>query len=72
MKQSKGITGLAKGVASCPAQAAAYGQCITKSYKDVQQGMCQKEFEVFKSCVQQAVSFWVYIVYSSVLLTTFL
>lgn len=56
MKQSKGIAGLAKSVASCPAQATAYGQCIVASYKDVQQGMCQKEFEAFKSCVQQAVS----------------
>ncbi|KAI8066221.1 uncharacterized protein B0P05DRAFT_209451 [Gilbertella persicaria] len=55
MKQ-KGVTQLAKGVASCPAQATAYGQCIALSYKDVQKDMCQKEFEAFKQCVQQAVS----------------
>ncbi|KAI7870503.1 uncharacterized protein EV154DRAFT_570881 [Mucor mucedo] len=53
MKQSKGIAVLAKGVASCPAQATAYGQCIASSYKDVQKDMCQKEFAAFKSCVQQ-------------------
>lgn len=56
MKQSKGITVLAKGVASCPTQAAAYGQCITANYKDAHKDMCQKEFLAFKQCVQQAVS----------------
>lgn len=56
MKQSKGITVLAKGVASCPAQATAYGQCIAASYKDVQKDMCKKEFDAFKSCVQQVVN----------------
>lgn len=56
MKQSKGITVLAKGVASCPAQAVAYGQCITANYKDVHKDLCQKEFQAFKQCVQQAVS----------------
>jgi hypothetical protein len=58
MKQStKGITSLAKGVASCPAQAAAYGQCIAVNYKDVQKDMCQKEFQAFKQCVQQVVNY---------------
>ncbi|KAI8344884.1 hypothetical protein EDC96DRAFT_521855 [Choanephora cucurbitarum] len=52
MKQ-KGVAQLAKSVASCPAQATAYGQCIALSYKDVQKNMCQKEFEAFKQCVQQ-------------------
>lgn len=56
MKPTKGIPVIAKGVASCPAQAAAYGKCIASSYKDVQKDMCQKEFLVFKQCVQQAVS----------------
>lgn len=57
MKPTKGIPVIAKGVASCPAQAAAYGKCIASSYKDVQKDMCQKEFLAFKQCVQQAVSF---------------
>lgn len=58
MKAAKGVPVIAKGVASCPAQAAAYGRCIAASYKDVQKDMCQKEFVAFKQCVQQAVSRW--------------
>ncbi|KAI9483304.1 MAG: hypothetical protein EXX96DRAFT_557648 [Benjaminiella poitrasii] len=53
-KSSKGISTIAKSVASCPAQATAYGQCITMNYKDVHKDMCQKEFQAFKQCVQQA------------------
>lgn len=58
MKATRGVPVIAKGVASCPAQAAAYGKCIAASYKDVQKDMCQKEFLAFKQCVQQAVSRW--------------
>lgn len=54
MKRTQGIAGLAKGVATCPAQATAYGQCILANYKDATKDMCQKEFQAFKSCVQQA------------------
>jgi len=56
MKPTRGVPAIAKGVASCPAQAAAYGKCVASSYKDVQKDMCQKEFLAFKQCVQQAVS----------------
>ncbi|KAF1807290.1 hypothetical protein V8B55DRAFT_1464352 [Mucor lusitanicus] len=55
MKPTRGVPVIAKGVASCPAQAAAYGKCIAASYKDVQKDMCQKEFLAFKQCVQQAI-----------------
>lgn len=58
MKQStKGLASLAKGVGSCPSQAAMYGKCITANYKDVHKDMCQKEFQAFKQCVQQAVNY---------------
>lgn len=72
MKQSKGITVLAKGVASCPAQATAYGKCIASSYKDVQKDMCQKEFAAFKSCVQQVVSIINFILFPAYSLFIFL
>ena len=33
-------------------QSLAYGQCIGKSYQEVQKGMCENEFKAFKECVQ--------------------
>jgi len=33
-------------------QSLAYGQCIGKSYQEVQKGMCETEFKAFKECVQ--------------------
>lgn len=33
-------------------QSLAYGQCVGKSYKEVQKGMCEAEFKAFKECVQ--------------------
>ena len=40
---------------TCATPAAAYGECILKSYQDVRKDMCQKEFLAFKDCVQTAV-----------------
>jgi NADH dehydrogenase [ubiquinone] 1 alpha subcomplex assembly factor 8 len=40
---------------TCSKPAAAYGECILKSYQDVRKDMCQKEFLAFKNCVQTAV-----------------
>lgn len=56
MKTNVHVRSIASGMGSCPTQAAAYGKCIASNYKNVSKGMCQKEFETFKQCVQRAVS----------------
>jgi hypothetical protein len=38
-------------------QAAVYGKCIVAQYQDVSKSMCQKEFMLFKNCVQKVASF---------------
>ncbi|PVF96783.1 hypothetical protein CPB86DRAFT_478865 [Serendipita vermifera] len=40
---------------TCAAPAQSYGQCILANYQDVRKDMCQKEFMLFKECVQNAV-----------------
>jgi hypothetical protein len=42
-------------VSTCAGQASEYGQCIVRSYSDVQKNMCAKEFQSFKACMQKAV-----------------
>jgi NADH dehydrogenase [ubiquinone] 1 alpha subcomplex assembly factor 8 len=42
-------------VKTCGVQAAEYGQCVLRSYKDVHKDMCAKEFSVFKECLQTVV-----------------
>ncbi|GHJ88501.1 hypothetical protein NliqN6_4903 [Naganishia liquefaciens] len=44
---------LAKASKSCASQSLAYGKCVGASYLDVSKGMCEKEFQAFKQCVQQ-------------------
>lgn len=33
-------------------QSKVYGDCILARYQDVERGMCEREFQVFKACVQ--------------------
>ncbi|KAI8344723.1 hypothetical protein BC941DRAFT_409468 [Chlamydoabsidia padenii] len=51
--KNKGVSLLAKGVATCPAQATAYGKCVAINYKDAHMDMCAKEFQAFKQCVEK-------------------
>lgn len=60
-KPAKGVALLAQGVMSCSSQATVYGKCITARYQDVHKDMCVKEFEAFRSCVQRAVSWNLYV-----------
>lgn len=53
-KESRSVAVFAKGVAACSHQAKAYGQCITARYMDVHRDVCAKEFQAFKTCVQQS------------------
>ncbi|KAL1930906.1 hypothetical protein VTP01DRAFT_10043 [Rhizomucor pusillus] len=52
MVKAKGVRLLAQGVASCSAQATAYGKCVASRYQDVHKDLCVKEFEAFRQCVQ--------------------
>ncbi|CAO3584015.1 unnamed protein product [Absidia cylindrospora] len=53
--KNKGVALLAKGVATCPGQSAAYGKCIALNYKDAHKDMCAQEFQAFKQCVEKVV-----------------
>ncbi|KAJ9106363.1 hypothetical protein QFC21_001509 [Naganishia friedmannii] len=46
---------LASASKSCSVPSLAYGKCIGASYLDVSKGMCEKEFQAFKECVQVSV-----------------
>ncbi|KXN67805.1 hypothetical protein CONCODRAFT_19378 [Conidiobolus coronatus NRRL 28638] len=48
----KGVSNLASGVAQCKEQSLLYGKCINENYYQVSKGLCSKEFELFKNCVQ--------------------
>ncbi|KXS15240.1 hypothetical protein M427DRAFT_56868 [Gonapodya prolifera JEL478] len=52
----KGARLLSHAVSECSTQAIAYGQCIGRvvdEQRDVSKGMCGKEFDAFKVCVQK-------------------
>lgn len=51
-KGSKEIISSDKSVDRADIKSLAYGQCIGKSYQEVQKGMCETEFKAFKECVQ--------------------
>ncbi|KAI5455103.1 hypothetical protein NCC49_002374 [Naganishia albida] len=44
---------LAGASKACAVQSLAYGKCVGASYLDVSKGMCEKEFQAFKECVQK-------------------
>ncbi|CAH7685905.1 hypothetical protein PPACK8108_LOCUS20501 [Phakopsora pachyrhizi] len=39
----------------CGFHSKAYGKCISNKYQSVESGICKKEFESFKKCVQDVV-----------------
>lgn len=47
---------LAKSVAACRAQAAAYGSCVKAVFPDVDKGACAREFEAMQKCFVLSVS----------------
>ncbi|KAL7411896.1 hypothetical protein BDY24DRAFT_416800 [Mrakia frigida] len=47
------IRSFAAATKECSASSQAYGECIMKSYKDVEKGMCKEEFGLFKGCVEK-------------------
>jgi NADH dehydrogenase [ubiquinone] 1 alpha subcomplex assembly factor 8 len=40
---------------TCAVQAAAYGECVLATYRDIKQNACAEEFRQFKECLQKAV-----------------
>ena len=43
-----------KLLSSCTVEASAYAQCVGNYMGEVQKHQCQKEFETFKLCIQNA------------------
>ena len=42
---------MALAIGECQSHAIQYGQCISANFKDVERGMCERQFQAFKSCV---------------------
>lgn len=43
-----------KLTAACSKEALVYGQCVTRKHDDIVQNSCQKEFQQFRACLQNA------------------
>jgi hypothetical protein len=43
-------------IAECPAQIAAYGNCIKNNLSHLQKDVCAKEFDVMKQCSERVIT----------------
>lgn len=55
MKQRKGPSVLNRVLLNCSFQAKEYGRCIAGKVPEIEQGMCSKEFQALKACMQKTI-----------------